>query len=147
MAARYHIPETEPERLASPAAQPDRPRSARLHPLIYKTMTLLALGFVLAAWGLAGKGYSRLELAVLTAFVTVVVVLLVVVAHIRRRRPGLVAEGAAAPRSFRDWARGELATAAGLVEANLATVEILLPILAVVVGLAALAIVRGIAVG
>jgi hypothetical protein len=72
-------------------------------------------------------------------------VLLGAVGHIRPRRPAVAADGdAPAPRSLREWARGQFATAAGFVKANLAAVEILLPIVAVVAGLVALALVNNV---
>jgi hypothetical protein len=72
-------------------------------------------------------------------------VLLSVLARFRRRRPGQAADREAAPsRSFRDWAHGEFATSSGFVNSKLAALEVLVPIVAAVVCLTALAIVRGI---
>jgi hypothetical protein len=82
-------------------------------------------------------------LADATRPVSVVAILLSAIARIRRRRHGLGEEGEAAGlRSIHDWANGERGTSVGFVRANLATIEILLPIVAVVAGLTALAIVK-----
>jgi hypothetical protein len=132
---------------AAASATHNETRSTGLYPRLYTAMAILAAVFALAAWGFAGNGYSRLQLAALSGLILVVVVLLSAIGHIRRRRSRLVAEDeTAAGHSFREWARGEFATSAGFVKANLATIEILLPIVAVVAGLTALAIIRDIVV-
>jgi uncharacterized membrane protein len=118
-----------------------------LYPRLYTAMAILAAVFALAAWAFAGNGYSRLQLAALSALILVVVALLSAVGHIRRRRRRFAAEDeSTAAHSFREWARGEFATSSGFVKANLAAIEILLPIVAVVAGLTALVIVKDIVV-
>jgi uncharacterized membrane protein len=132
---------------ATANAKPDGGRSTGLYPRVYTAMAILAAVFALAAWGFPGAGYSRLQLAALSVLILVVIVLLSAIGHIRRRRRRLVAEDdSTAARSFREWARGDFATSAGFIKANLAAIEILLPIVAVVVGLTALAIIRDIVV-
>lgn len=109
------------------AHEPESPRSVWLHPRIYAAMGVLAGVFALAAWGFAGGGYTRMEVAVVSIFVSVVIVLMSAIAHIRRRRANLLpADEAGAARSFRNWAGSQFETSGGLVKARLAAIEALL---------------------
>jgi len=124
--------------------QPDRYPSLAPHPLIRRTILLLAAGFVVAAWGFStGRGYIRLAVCVVTALVAVAVILSTVLTRIGRASRRQEAEPTAAT-SFRDWASGQFGTCDGNIKASLAAIEILLPIAAAVVGLTAFAIIRDI---
>jgi hypothetical protein len=120
-----------------------------LHSVVYRAIIILAAGFVLAAWGFsADRGYIRLALAVVTGLVVVVVTIASVLARISRHNGNRGAgEASKAPASFHDWLRGEFGTSNGDVRASVAAVEILLPIVAAVIGMTAFAIVRGIVAG
>jgi hypothetical protein len=127
--------------------QPDQNFSVAPHSLVFKAIALLAAGFVVAAWGFsADPGYIRLALGVVTALVVVAVLLSSVLAGIWRRDRRRGPQPATAS-SFRDWIRGHFRTSNGSVTAWVAAVEILLPIAAAVIGLAAFAIVRDIVAG
>jgi hypothetical protein len=73
-------------------------------------------------------------------------VLVSVIARIRRRRAAAVArdEFAAPERAFGDWASSHFETYSGLVKARLATIEVLLPIVAAVVAPVALVLVKSV---
>lgn len=128
------------------APEPDGSRWAGLHPRIYATMVVLAAGFAVAAWGFAGGGFSRMEVGVVSLFVVVITGLLTAIAHIRRRQArAMGADDAGRAGAFRDWASGQFETYGGLVKGRLAMIEALLPIIAVVALLVALAIVKSVA--
>ena len=125
-------------------AQPNRNSSAVPHSLVYRGILLLAAGFVIAAWGFsADAGYIRLALCVVTGLVVMAVTLSSVLAWISRRDRRRQAEPKTAT-SFLDWARGQLGTSNGNISAFVAAIEILLPIVAAVIGLTAFAIIRDI---
>jgi hypothetical protein len=120
-----------------------------LHSLVYRAMTVLAAVFVLAAWGFSvDRGYIRFALAVVTGLVVVAVTIASVLARIWRHN-GVRTKGEPpkTPGSFGDWLRGEFGTYTGRERASIAAVEILLPIVAAVIGMAAFAIVRDIVGG
>jgi len=123
----------------------NRNSSAVPHSLVYRGILLLAAGFVIAAaWGFsADAGYIRLALCVVTGLVVMAVTLSSVLAWISRRDRRRQAEPKTAT-SFLDWARGQLGTSNGNISAFVAAIEILLPIVAAVIGLTALAIIRDI---
>ena len=127
--------------------QPGRNSSAVPHSLVYRGIRLLAVGFVIAAWGFsADRGYIRLALCVVTGLVVIAVTLSSVLARISRRDWRREAEPKATT-SFLDWARGQLGTSDGNIRASVAAIEILLPIAAAMVGLTAFAIIRDIVAG
>jgi hypothetical protein len=116
---------------------------------VYRAMMVLAAGFVLAAWGFsADRGYIRLDLAVVTGLILVAVTIASVLAQIWRHNGNRIrGEATKDSDSLRDWLRGEFGTSNGGVRASVAAVEILLPIVAAVIGMTAFAIVRGIVAG
>jgi hypothetical protein len=132
--------------MAKNASRSNRPRSDRLHPLIYKAIVGLALWTILAAWGFFGdRGYTGLALAVVTGFFIVAMALPSLLWRTWRnnRRPALPTLGEAPDtiRPFRDWLFGDLETWQGRLKGWDAAVAILLPIAAVAIGMTAFAIV------
>jgi hypothetical protein len=125
--------------------QPDRNSWAVPHAGFYQAMVLLVMAFVLAAWGFsADPGYIRLALGVVTGSGVMAVALSSVMAQIwRHGRNDRQSAKAKTPASFYEWARGQFGSSEGDVSAQVAAVEILLPIAAAVVGLTAFAIVWG----
>ena len=124
----------------------DHPVTNQIHPFVYRAIALLALWFVLGAWGFfAPAGYIGLALAVVSAFVLVAVGLPFVLSRFAKKRRDLDAT-AKRPGSLRDWLAGDFDTWQARLRAREAVVAILLPLLAGAVGMTAFAIVLHIAV-
>ncbi len=120
-----------------------RLRSSYLHPGVYKILTGLGIWAVLAAWAFSGPGYAGLALGVVTLFFVISMTLPRVLGHIwRTGRQRLHDAPLSDGMSFDAWSRGEFETAAGPVKGWLAAAEILLPFVAVAVGMTVFAIVE-----
>ena len=122
--------------------QPVHRMSGEVHPGVFRAAMLLAALYVLAAWGFAGRGITDLMLAIVSAFFLVSVGLVALLWQTRRRNPRLdLGDRVREPGSFGHWACRDVETSTGRVRGSTATVEILLPIAAVAVGMVAFAIV------
>ncbi|HLG87326.1 MAG TPA: hypothetical protein VKZ79_09035 [Alphaproteobacteria bacterium] len=121
-----------------------RSRSSYLHPGVYKILTALGIWAVLAAWTFwHGPGYAGLALGVVTLFFVISMTLPRILGHIwRTARRQLHDAPLTDGRSFDVWSRGEFETAAGPVKGWLAAAEILLPFIAVAVGMTVFAIIE-----
>lgn len=119
---------------------------ARLHPYMYKTMMLLVLWMLIAAWGFAGDGYSGLALGMITFFLIVAVGLLAVLWRISRRGPGLGLDKGR-PRSLRAWLDGEVQIWGSRIHGTHAATQVILPLAAAAVGMTVLMIVLHLDVG
>jgi hypothetical protein len=129
-----------------PHDRTDHPVTNRIHPYVFRAIALLALWFVLGAWGFfAPTGYVGLALAVVSAFVLVAVGLPFVLSRFARKRIALDPT-ARRPGSLREWLAGDVDTWQERLSGRDAIVAILLPILAGAVGMTAFAIVLHIAV-
>ena len=129
--------------MATKNAQPVHRRSDRFHPMIYKAMVVLALLLVVAAWGFFQHGDpTALLLAVVTIFFVVALGIPILLWRIWDRN----AHAARPARSYRDWASGEFGIWQDHVKGRSATIEALLPIAAVAIGMVAFAIVLHFAV-
>ncbi|MBV8188983.1 MAG: hypothetical protein JOY64_16605 [Alphaproteobacteria bacterium] len=118
------------------------PRSALFHPALFKAALLLAGLFVLSAWGFAGGGISDIALAVVTYVFLVAAGLVSALALTRRRHPRPdLDEGPKPNDPFDLWADREVEISTGPMRGRIATVETLLPIAAVAVGMVAFALV------
>jgi hypothetical protein len=118
------------------------PRSGLFHPALYKVALLLAGLFVLGSWGFAGGGFTDVVLAVVTYVFLVAAGLVSVLALTRRRHPRPdLDEGVKPSDRFELWADREVEISTGRVRGRLATVETLLPMAAVAVGMVAFALV------
>jgi len=118
------------------------PRSTLFHPALFKAALVLAGLFVLAAWGFAGSGLGDIVLAVVTYVFLLAAGLVSLLALTRRRHPRPdLDEGPHAGDPFSRWADREVEISTGPVRGALATVETLLPIAAVAVGMVAFAVV------
>jgi hypothetical protein len=119
-----------------------RPHSGLFHPALYKVALLLAGLFVLGSWGFAGGGFTDVILAVVTYVFLLAAGLVSVLALTRRRHPRPdLDEGQKPNDPFDLWAEREVEISTGRVRGRLATVETLLPIAAVAVGMVAFALV------
>jgi hypothetical protein len=124
-------------------SDPLRVRSSRrLHPVVWRTIVLLALWTAAAAWSFSGRGYTDYVLVVVSGFLLVAVGLpaLLWLNWIRNHR-GHASEGAGAPRSFRDWLGAEVEVGRGRLKGIDAACAVLLPLVAVALGMTAFAIV------
>ena len=118
----------------------NRPESGELHPLVYACMVGLTLWLVLAAWAFFDDGaYTGLLLAVVSGFLFLFIALPAVLWRVWRKH---TPESAGQHRpSFRDWARGPCTTWQCRLSGAEATVQALLPIAALAVGMTAIGIV------
>jgi len=116
----------------------DRPVFNQLHPLVYQAAIGLALWFVLSAWTLFGGGeYMVSLLGVVTVFMLIAVAIPLVMWRNGRRFTG----SAAKRQGLRDWLSGDFETWQGRLSGREATIQVLLPLAAVAVGLTAIGIV------
>jgi len=130
-----------------PDDRADHPVTNRIHPFVYRAIALLALWFVLGAWGFfAPTGYIGLALGVMSLFVLVTVSLPFILARFARKRRALDPT-AQRTGSLQEWLAGDVDTWPGRVSAREAVAAILLPILAGAVGMTAFAIALHVAVG
>ena len=95
---------------------------------------------IVSAWGFFGGGYSGLDLAVVSALIFIAVVIPVLLWRIWRRNADRQHDRSEA-MSFASWRSRDLEIWGGCVKGAEAMVEVLLPIGAVVFGMAALALV------
>jgi hypothetical protein len=109
--------------------------------LVFKAMLVLAGLFVLAAWGFAGSGLTAVVLAVVSSIVLVYAGLVSVLWLTRRRHPRPDLGDGQSTDPFGSWTSREVETSSGPVRGSLATIETLLPIAAVAVGMGAFAVV------
>lgn len=117
-----------------------RPVSHRFHPTVFKIMAGLGACFVLAAWGFAGGGRTDLLLAVVTAVFALSLAVPAGLTFARRSwRPGYSNRSSSLP--FSVWAAREVETSTGPVKGLVATIEVMVPIAAVALGMIAFALV------
>lgn len=118
------------------------PRSTTFHPGVFKGVVLLGSLFVLAAWGFAGHGITDMLLGVVSGFFFVSMGLVTMLWLTRRRHPrDDLGDRECRTDSFGHWACRDVETSTGRVRGSLATIEVLLPIAAVAVGMMAFAVV------
>jgi hypothetical protein len=123
------------------------PRSDRLHPVVWRTILLLALWTVIAAWGFVGRGYTDYVLVVVSGFVLAAVGLPALLwLNWSRNRTGTGRAETGAAGSFRDWLAGEVEIRRGRIKGVDAAFAVLLPIAAVALGMTAFAIVLNLTV-
>jgi hypothetical protein len=124
-----------------PVRLPDL-RSATLHPGVFKAIVLLGALFVAAAWGFAGHGITDMLLVVVSGFFFVSVGLVTLLWLTRRRHPrDDWGDRESRLDSFGNWVCRDVETSTGPVRGSIATIETLLPIAAVAVGMVAFAVV------
>ena len=124
-----------------PVLRPDL-RSAAFHPVVFKAIVLLGALFVAAAWGFAGRGITDMLLVVVSGFFFVSVGLVTLLWLTRRRHPrDDWGDRESRLDSFGNWVCRDVETSTGPVRGSIATIEILLPIAAVAVGMVAFAVV------
>lgn len=104
-----------------------------LHPLVYKTVAALAIWFVLSAWILfGGKEYTDLIFAMVAVLMLMAIGIPFALWLVWRN---FAESGERRKSSFRDWTSGEFDVWTGRLSGAGAAVEVLLPIIAVAVGI------------
>jgi hypothetical protein len=101
------------------------------HSGVYKIMAGLAVWFVLAAWVFAGGGATDLVLTVVSIFVVVALVVPLLLGLTHRARHGRDEHGS----QFADWVSREVHILTGPLTGLSATIETMIPIAAVAVGM------------
>jgi hypothetical protein len=115
-------------------AQHDR-RTNELHPLVYRGMIGLTIWLVLSVWALFSRGaYEGVTLSVITLFFVVLVGIPVVLWLTWRRNTDAYEHRGDMP-TFREWSSHSFVTCTGGVSGREATMQILLPIGAVAIGM------------
>jgi hypothetical protein len=113
-----------------------RPVTRRLHPRVYGLVIALTMWFVLSVWLFAGGGVTDYLLFIVSAFIFVAVALPLVLSRVARIDD---ADDDAAG-SYRKWAAADFDTWQGRLSGLQATVQILLPIAAVAIGMTILGV-------
>ncbi len=115
-------------------------RGGRFHPVVYKVLAGLVAWFVIASWLFAGGGRTDLLLVMASGLILVmggVPALLGLTRRTARRRRGASAERI----GFGDWASREVQIWSGPIKGLSATVETIVPIAAVAIGMTVFGIV------
>jgi hypothetical protein len=115
-------------------AKHDR-RTSELHPLVYRAMIALTIWFVLSVWALFSRGaYEGVTLSVITLFFVVLVGIPIVLWLTWRRNTDLDEQHEdVAP--YREWSSASFETWTGGISGREASMQILLPIAAVAIGM------------
>ena len=121
-------------------ANQDRPISDSLHPLVNIAIIGLVLMFVAAVWVFFDSGPYEAWLDVVVTGLFVIAIAIPALLWLTWRRNADDARDDS-HLSFRDWAVGDFDTLTGPVKGANATVEVLLPIAAVAVGMTVLGLV------
>jgi nitrogen fixation-related uncharacterized protein len=112
------------------------------HPGVFKAIVVLGALYVVAAWGFAGGGITDMLLVVVSGFFLVSIGLVTLLWLTRRRNPrDDWGDRERQLDSFASWVRRDVDTSTGPVRGSIATIETLLPIAAVAVGMVAFAVV------
>ena len=115
--------------------RPNAPVHDELHPLVYRTLVGLTVWLVASIWLLFDRGtYVGLNLAVITVFFVILAAIPLLLALIWRRNRASDERGPER-QGFRDWSTSEFSTWTGQLSGRDATLQILLPIAAVAVGM------------
>ncbi|HET9716347.1 MAG TPA: hypothetical protein VFP60_09210 [Pseudolabrys sp.] len=115
--------------------EPDPTATDRLHPLVYGSIVVLAIWLVGSVWALFSRGtYAGVTVIVVTLFFLVAVGIPVLIwLTWRRNSEPDVQRADATP--FREWAANSFETWTGAMKARDASIQILLPIAAVALGM------------
>jgi len=122
--------------------QPVHRMRGEFHPGVFKAVIVLAALYVLAAWGFAGHGGTDMLLAVVSGFFVLSAGLVSLLWRTRQLNPRKdLGDRVCELDSFGKWSCRDVETSTGPVRGSTATIETLLPIAAVAVGMVAFAIV------
>jgi hypothetical protein len=121
---------------------PDIDRATdELHPFVYRALAGLGLLLVVAAWVFFDRGgYTASNLAVVSGLVLMLIAIPTALARAGRASSPPEANGVS-PSKFRDWLAGSFDTSQGRRKSVEASIEILLPLTAAVIGMVAIGII------
>jgi hypothetical protein len=115
--------------------------SDQLHPFIYAALAGLALCLVVSAWIFFPQGgYLGLDLGIVSALVFMIIAIPTVL-HFVGRRFQAADRASSIGRPFRTWLAGDFDMRQGRRKSVSASIEILLPMAAAVIGITAIGIV------
>lgn len=114
--------------------------SDQLHPFVYAALAGLAFCLVVSAWILFFQGgYLELDLGIVSAFVFLIIAIPTLLYFVgRRSRSANRTEGIG---PFSRWIAGDFTTRQGRLKSVSASLEILLPMTAAVIGITAIGVV------
>ena len=120
----------------------DKPQAAdELHGLVHIALAGLAFGLVISAWIFFSQGgYLELDLGVISVLVFIIIAIPTAI-HFAGGTSQTGERSNSPVRSFAAWISGEFKTAQGRRKATDASIEILLPMAAAVIGITAIGIV------
>jgi hypothetical protein len=120
----------------------DKPQATdQLHSVIHIALAGLAVGMVTSAWIFFSQGgYLELDLGIISMLVLIIVAIPTAMYFASGTFQGSE-RTAGSGRSFSKWMSGEFATSQGRRKAASASIEILLPMTAAVIGIVAIGIV------
>lgn len=121
---------------------PDMPRvTDQLHPFVYVALASLAVCLALAAWILFSRGgYVELDLGIVSVLFFMLIAIPSALFLIRRAS-GSSDSARGGISKFRDWISSDFDIRQGRLKGIVATIEILLPMTAAVLGITAIGIV------
>jgi high-affinity Fe2+/Pb2+ permease len=141
LATPADLPDTEDCIMAQDFVRQGQPASDHLHPLVYKGIVALAVWFVASAWVCFGTtgGYAAYSVVVVAGFF-IIVIAIPLLLWITWRRHRVVDSATAAAEmeqseSFRDWSSRIFVARHSQLSGREATVQALLPIAAVAIGM------------
>lgn len=124
---------------------PNDPETIRatdqLHPFVHRALAALGVLLVVAAWiFFSWGGYTELNLAMVSGLVFMLIAIPTALAW-AGRSPSPRQADEAGPSRFRDWLAGQFDTSQGRRKSAEASLEILLPLMAAVIGMVAIGII------
>ena len=115
--------------------------SDQLHPFVYEALAGLAIWLVVSAWIFFSQGGSlELDLAIVSALVFIIIAIPTVIHFVGRRYQAEDPAGSIS-RPFGTWISGDFDMRQGRRKSVSASIEILLPMAAAVIGITAIGIV------
>jgi hypothetical protein len=115
--------------------------SDQLHPFVYAALAGLALWLVVSAWIFFSQGrYLELDLGIISALVFMIIAIPTVL-HFVGRRFQAADRASGVDSSFRAWISGDFDMRQGRRNSVSASMEILLPMAAAVIGITAIGII------
>ncbi len=135
--------------MAMTTSHDENPRSARLHPWIFRAIIGCVLWTIIAAWGFSAtwsadprESYTGLVLAVASYLCIVAVGIVGVMAYITRQSPDPGRQDDTPSKdSFHEWTSREIEVSDGHQRGSHVAIDILLPPAAVAIGMTALVLV------
>ena len=114
--------------------------SDQLHPFIYTALAGLAFGLVMSAWIFFSQpGYLELDLGVVSALIFMIVAIPTAIYFVGRNSHAV--EQSSVGRTWHAWMSGDFDMREGRRKSIDASIEILLPMTAAVIGITAIGIV------